>query len=58
VAKESLATGKTLKEVVLEKGWLDAKRLKDILNPKTMTEPGIPGYKTKKGDGSILKKIK
>lgn len=48
VAKESLARGKTLTEVVLEKGWLDEKRLKDILNPKTMTEPGIPGFKREK----------
>ncbi len=47
VAKESLARGKTLTEVVLEKSWLDEKRLKDILNPKTMTEPGIPGYRKK-----------
>jgi len=45
VAKESLAKGKTLTEIVLEKGWLDEKKLKEILNPKKMTEPGIPGYK-------------
>ncbi len=58
VAKESLAEGRTLTEIVLEKGWLDEKKLKEILNPKKMTEPGIPGYEMKKGDGSIFSKKK
>lgn len=45
VVKEALDKGKTLMEVVLEKGWLDKKRMEEILDPKKMTEPRIPGPK-------------
>lgn len=37
VVKEALDKGKTLVEVAIEKGWLDKKRLKDILDPKKMS---------------------
>ncbi|AHF91508.1 fumarate hydratase [Opitutaceae bacterium TAV5] len=40
VAKEALATGKTLREVVLEKGLLDAATLDAALEPMSMTKPG------------------
>jgi fumarate hydratase class II len=43
VAKESLARGVSLRQVVLEKGYLTAERLDAILSPTAMTEPGIPG---------------
>ncbi|MFC2169291.1 aspartate ammonia-lyase [Acidobacteriota bacterium] len=39
VVKEALDKNKTLAEVVLEKGWLDKKRMEEILDPKKMTEP-------------------
>ena len=43
VAKEAMATGKTIREVVLEKGYLPAERLDELLNVRTMTEGGIQG---------------
>lgn len=39
VAKEAHATGRTLKEVVLAKGWLDEATLQRALDPRTMLEP-------------------
>lgn len=39
VAKEAHATGKTLKEVVLARGLLDAASLEGILDPVSMTKP-------------------
>jgi aspartate ammonia-lyase len=43
VAKEALARGVSLRQVVLEKGYLSAEELNEILDPIAMTEPGIPG---------------
>jgi len=40
VAKEALATGKTLKEIVLAKGLMDAATLDRALEPLSMTRPG------------------
>jgi fumarate hydratase class II len=39
VAKEAHATGRTLREVVLEKGWLDATTLDRALDPASMVRP-------------------
>ena len=33
-------TGKTVREVVLEKGWVDEKELEALLRPERMTSPG------------------
>lgn len=41
IAKESLKTGKTIRELVLEKGLLDNTSLNEVLDPYTMTEPEI-----------------
>lgn len=47
VAKEAHATGRTLREVVLAKGWLDAATLDRALDPKNMIggagAPAAPG---------------
>jgi aspartate ammonia-lyase len=43
VAKQALATGKTIREVVLEKGLMPEAQLDRILRVDAMTEPGIPG---------------
>lgn len=43
VAQEALARGVPLRQVVLEKGYLTAQQLDAILDPRAMTEPGIPG---------------
>jgi fumarate hydratase class II/aspartate ammonia-lyase len=39
VAKESLSTGKSIKDIVLEKGLLTEARLNEVLSPISMTEP-------------------
>jgi fumarate hydratase class II len=41
VAKEAMASGRTLKEVVLEKGYLSAEEADRILDARAMTEGGI-----------------
>ncbi len=43
VAKEAVREGKTIKEVVLEKGLLPPDQVDKVLDPIKMTEPGIPG---------------
>jgi fumarate hydratase class II len=43
VAKEAMATGKTIKEVVLEKGLLPADEIDQLLDVYQMTEGGIQG---------------
>ncbi|MBS0631944.1 MAG: class II fumarate hydratase [Verrucomicrobia bacterium] len=40
VAKEAFASNRTLREVVLEKGLLDAATLDRALDPRRMTQPG------------------
>jgi aspartate ammonia-lyase len=41
VAKEYVASGKSIRQIVLEKGLLTEKELDQIFNLHTMTEPGI-----------------
>jgi len=41
IAKESLLTGKSIKEVILENKLLSEERLNEILSPVSMTEPGF-----------------
>ena len=43
IAKEALATGRPVKEIVLAKGLLTAEQLDVILSPGEMTQPGIAG---------------
>ncbi len=43
VAKEAMATGKTIKEVVLEKGLLPADKIDELLDVRAMTDGGILG---------------
>ena len=43
VAKEALQRGVSLRQVVLEKGYLTEDQLNRVLDPFRMTEPGIPG---------------
>ncbi len=48
VAKEALARGVPLRDVVLEKGLLSAEQLDQILDPYAMTTPGVHGKEKKK----------
>ena len=41
IAKEAVITGKTIREIVLEKGILSKKEIDKIFNPMAMTRPGI-----------------
>lgn len=43
VVKEALRTGRTIPEIVIEKGYMSEADLKRILDPHAMTEPGITG---------------
>jgi Aspartate ammonia-lyase len=43
VAKEAMATGKTIKEVVVEKGLLPAEEVDKLLDVYSLTEGGIQG---------------
>ncbi|MGH2541410.1 MAG: lyase family protein, partial [Ardenticatenaceae bacterium] len=43
IAKEAQATGRTVKEVAIEKTDLTAEELDEILDPLSMTEPGLSG---------------
>jgi len=40
VAKNAFKTGQTIREYVLENGLVDEKRLNELLDARTMTEPG------------------
>lgn len=46
IAKEALNTDQPVKKLILEKGLLNEEQLQTILNPYTMTEPGILGKDT------------
>jgi aspartate ammonia-lyase len=48
VAKEALARGVTLRQVVLERGLLSEKELEEILDPYAMTTPGVHGKEKRK----------
>jgi len=43
IVKEAQQTGKTIRQVILEKGILTKEQLDRILSPRAMTEPGIVG---------------
>ena len=51
LAKEALATGLTVKELVMKKGLLKGAELEEILDLRAMTEPGVPGGKGLPGGG-------
>jgi aspartate ammonia-lyase len=43
IAKESVRTGRPVREIVAGRGLLPAERLDAILSPEAMTSPGLPG---------------
>jgi len=43
VAQDAVRTGRSIRELVLERGLLDARRLDDILSVDAMTRPGLGG---------------
>jgi aspartate ammonia-lyase len=45
LAKEAIATGLTVKELVMKKRLLEGPELDEVLDLRAMTEPGVPGAK-------------
>jgi fumarate hydratase, class II len=43
LAKEALATGLTVKDLVMKKRILEGRELEEVLDLRAMTEPGVPG---------------
>jgi aspartate ammonia-lyase len=43
LAKEAVASGLTVKQLVMQKQLLDDQELEEVLNLRAMTEPGVPG---------------
>jgi aspartate ammonia-lyase len=43
IAKEAVATGKTIRELVVEKGVFSKADLDAILDPFELTQPGVAG---------------
>ncbi len=43
IAKAAVETGRSIREVVLERGLMDEARLDEVLSPEAMTRPGIVG---------------
>lgn len=54
IAKESVATGRTVTEIALDRRLLDENTLRTILNPLRMTEPSAPIKK--RGSGKSRKR--
>ena len=51
LAKEAIATGLTVRELVVKKGLLAGNELEEVLDLRAMTEIGIPGGKPLPGGG-------
>lgn len=51
LAKEAIATGLTVKQLVTERGILKGKDLEEVLDLRAMTELGVPGGKGLPGGG-------
>jgi aspartate ammonia-lyase len=51
LAKEAIATGLTVKELVTKKGLLKGRELDEVLDLRAMTELGVPGGKGLPGGG-------
>ena len=44
IAKTAVQSGRTIRDLVLERGLLDAAQLDAILSAEAMTTPGVPGH--------------
>jgi len=42
IAKESVASGRSIREIVLEQGLMAVEELEKIMQPEHLTEPGLP----------------
>ena len=55
IAKEAVKSGRSIRDLVLERGLLDAKRLDEILSVAAMTRPGITGAEVAGKAGGVGK---
>ena len=51
LAKEAIATGLTVKQLVIQKQLLEGNELDEVLDLRAMTELGVPGGKGLPGGG-------
>ena len=51
VAREAQATGRAVKEILLQRGLFTPEELAVILSPQEMTKPGVPGERAMKERG-------
>ncbi len=51
VAKEALASGRRVADLVLEKGWMTRAQLDDVLRPETLTRPHYSTAHRSKSEG-------
>jgi aspartate ammonia-lyase len=51
LAKEAIATGLTVKDLVMKKRVLEGQELEEVLDLRAMTEPGVPGESELKRQG-------
>ena len=58
IAKAAVASGRTIRELVLERGLLDASKLDEILSVEAMTRGGVVGEKTGTGDAGRARKAR
>jgi fumarate hydratase class II len=58
IAKESHRSGRTVREVTLDQGVVSPARLKELLDPRGMTEPGIAARKPVKKAATKKSKTK
>jgi aspartate ammonia-lyase len=42
VAKESMATGRSIREIVLARDLMPAAELEEAMRPEHLTQPGLP----------------
>jgi aspartate ammonia-lyase len=47
LAKAAVASGRSIRELVIERGLMDAARLDSIVSPQAMTRPGIAGNRAR-----------
>ena len=55
IAKTAVATGRTIRELVLERGLLPPEQLDRILSAEAMTTPGVPGENKGRSHGADRK---
>jgi len=43
VVREAMVTGRSIRQIVRERGLLSEEELEEVLSPRGMTEPGVRG---------------